>query len=64
MIKIVEELKNYCIARFLYQKEIADKLKVSQATISLWFKGKITPDIKQQYKIKKLLEEETEKKTS
>jgi DNA-binding XRE family transcriptional regulator len=51
MVKEIIELKKFTNENYLYQKEIARDLGVSEGTISLWFKGKYTPDIKQRKRI-------------
>lgn len=57
MVKEIIELKKFTNDNYLYQKEIAQDLGVSEGTISLWFKGKYTPDIKQRKRIKEYLDQ-------
>ena len=56
MEKLLEELENYRLENKLSQKNLAEKLGVSFATVNRWFNKRNTPSKIQTYHIIKLLD--------
>jgi len=54
-MKIIKELNTYRLENKLTQKQLAEKLGVTFATVNRWFNDKTKPSEIQRYHIEKLL---------
>ena len=52
---LINELKQYYLARRMTQQELAKKLKVSFITVNRWLNGRTKPSARQEYQIKLLI---------
>ncbi len=52
LIKMLNRIKK---EQFLTQKELAEKLKISQSTLSMWINNKRKPSIKYQKRLLSLI---------
>lgn len=56
-MSMISDLKQYYLERRMTQQELAKKLGVTFITVNRWLNGKAKPGTRQEYQIKKLLEE-------